>query len=160
MSPVILLKVPWYMLIARLTCRFQKAAPQHEKISRLTLQVLEAARQCAIAAACQGSAADICKAVCLEVAATLAGASQSGLARPEVSTGSAPGSFVGRRLPCIVAAVGNELVIEAAAEEAESVQALLAQRLDAGTLCVGGAPVAGLRAHVHTVRNLDPLHVL
>ena len=67
---------------------------------------------------------------------------------------------MGQRLPCIVAAVGHELVIEAAAGEAESVQALVARRLGAGTLCVGGARVAGLRAHVHTVRNLDPLHVL
>lgn len=130
------------------------------KTSRFALQVVEAAKRCAMAAACKGSAADICKALCLEVAATLADASQGGLARPDVSTGSAPGSFVGRRLPCIVAAVGHELVVETAAGEAEGVQALIAQRLDAGTLCVGGALVAGLRAHVHTVRNLNPLHVM
>ena len=130
------------------------------KLPGFTPQVLEAAKRYAIAAACQGSAADICKAVCLEVAATLADASQGGLARSEVSTGSAPGSSVGQRLPCIVAAVGHELVIEAAAGEAEIVQALIAQRLDAGTLCVCGALVAGLHAHVHTVRNLDPLLVL
>lgn len=147
------------MLVPRLSMLLLKP-PSHNIRSLLALQVLEAAKRCAVAAACQGSAADICKAVCLEVAATLAGVSQGGLARSEVSTGSAPGSFVGQRLPCIVAAMGHELVIEVGAGEAEGVRALVARRLAAGMLCVGGAPVAGLRAHVHTARNLHPLHVL
>ncbi len=126
-------------------------------------QALEAAERGAFAAACQGTAADICKAACLEVAAALAaaypGAAPVPGAQPTLGPARAPGRMQeDAALPSrIVAAVGHELVVEAPAGEAAGVCALLERRLRPGALCVGGAPVAGLAARVQAGASLHPL---
>ena len=131
-------------------------------------QALEAAKRNAFAAACQGSAADICKAVCLDVAAALVAEfpeRPAGRPSPPCSgvghaAGHAPDASQAARAlppPRIVAAVGHELIIEAAASEAAAVRALLALRLSPGTVCVGAAPLAVLHATVQAGPSLHPL---
>ncbi|KAK9826374.1 hypothetical protein WJX81_004727 [Elliptochloris bilobata] len=60
-------------------------------VGRLAPRALEAAKHSAFAAACQGSAADICKAVCLDVAAALAAAFPRHPGGPEPGSGKQAG---------------------------------------------------------------------
>ncbi len=152
--------------VARLPRKSDRGAQEdcfHALSQPLGWQALEAAERSAFAAACQGTAADICKAACLEVAAALAAAYPDAAPAPSADPAPGPARAPGRTQddaalpPRIVAAVGHELVVEAPAGEAAGVCALLEARLRPGALCVGGAPVAGLAARVQGGASLHPL---